>query len=129
TCGKLSLEAHQEDGTWSGPVNLRADHPQLAFHATNVLTWKPHISLHIQQFDLQAAPIRIAADFVLTDTFVGGASVQISDLTPFSELASLDLAGQVGGSIQLQGNEAACVALGKNLKIGSFLSDRADLHF
>src|SRR4029079_3624594 len=25
--------------------------------------------------------------------------------------------------------EAACVALGKNLKIGSFLSDRADLHF
>ena len=52
---------------------------------------------------------------------------QLGDLTPFTEIASLPLAGHMGGTLDFKNDSLQCHAIGKGVKAGTFLSEEISL--
>lgn len=128
TQGKLEVLAQVQDGVWNAAIQMKGNHPTLGYQASSELYWQPHTSLEVKAFDLISNIGRIAGDIQIRgkENIVGGLSFQLTDLTPLSEITTLDLAGQVGGEIHFEGSTFSCRALGKNLKVNQFLSKRTD---
>lgn len=127
TDGELKIEAENGLNGWNGTITAITTHPTLGFRSSAKLHWTPHQSIGMTELDLTSPIGNLAGDLTYSEDLLGGLSFQITDLTPLSELTSLDLAGQIGGALHFEGKEWRCSSLGKHLKVDQFLSDRVDL--
>lgn len=131
TEGRFEVLAHKQEDAFGGTITLQADHPMLRYKAESQLRWKPNEFIAIEGCELRSAIGWLAGDatYSLKDmkSLHGGISFQITDLAPLSQITSQELAGQLGGSIQFEGIESSCLAIGKHLKVNQFISDRVDL--
>lgn len=127
--GQMELLAQVQGSQWTAAVEMKADHPTLGYHASGEIIWAPKNVFQIKSFDLIAKNGRLSGDMTIHDrsTIFGGLSFQISDLAPLSEILFVDLAGQIGGQLQFEGESMTARALGKHLKVHQFLSNRVDL--
>ncbi len=127
--GKVELLAQFEKKKWTASLQMQADHPQIGYHACSDLIWDPKNIFEIKSFDLVSSIGRIVGDLTIgeSNNITGGLSFQITDLKPLSELTHLELAGQLGGEIQIKDSELSARALGKHLKVDQFISSQVDL--
>ncbi len=127
--GQMELLAQVQGSEWTAAATMKAEHPLLGYEASGEIIWAPKNIFQIKSFDLIARNGRLSGDVTIHDRshIFGGLSFQISDLTPLSELLGVDLAGQIGGQVQFEGENMTARALGKHLKVHQFLSNRVDL--
>lgn len=129
--GEIVMASEAEKDVWNGSVQMAINHPTLGGHASAHVHWTPERSIELKDLDLTALFGQAAGDLSLSlqdmKTITGGISFQITDLSLLSQLASTELAGKLGGSLQFEGSECSCHAIGKHLKVNQFLSTRVDL--
>ena len=127
--GQIEVLAQVLGNQWTAATEMKADHPTLGYQARGEIIWEPKNIFQIKSFDLIANNGRLSGDVTIYDrnNISGGVSFQISDLSPLSELLAIDLAGQIGGQLQFEGENMTARALGKHLKVQQFLSNRVDL--
>jgi translocation and assembly module TamB len=87
--------------------------------------------LDLQGFSLLSPHASVVGDFGFDlpafTNLSGGLSFQISDLSTGTQLSPIPIAGQIGGQIDLQGDDIRCHAIAKVLKAGPFLSQQVVL--